>query len=98
MRADIHDGQGARHSLQRAEYRCARSIISRSSHPACTARLVHTKHMIKRRGPRSQSWRTFLRNHADAIAAIDLCVGSTINFERLFAFLVIVADGRCGSR
>jgi hypothetical protein len=25
MRADIHDGQGAKHSLQRAEYRCARS-------------------------------------------------------------------------
>src|SRR4051812_26881411 len=29
--------------LQRAEYRCARTIISRSSHPACTARPVHTK-------------------------------------------------------
>jgi len=35
-----------------------------------------SKYMIKRRGPPSQSWRTFLRNHADAIAAIDLCVGS----------------------
>ncbi len=33
--------------------------------------------------------RTFLRNHADAIAAIDLCVIPTINFERLFAFLVM---------
>src|SRR6516165_6629421 len=43
MRADIHDGQGAKRSLQRAEYRCARSIISRSSHPACTARPVHTQ-------------------------------------------------------
>src|SRR6266576_5673031 len=28
---------------QWAEYRCARPIISRSSHPACTARPVHTK-------------------------------------------------------
>jgi hypothetical protein len=29
--------------------------------------------LIRRRGPPSQSWRTFLRNHADAIAAVDLC-------------------------
>src|ERR1700757_2005206 len=28
---------------QWAEYRCARPIISRSLHPACTARPVHTK-------------------------------------------------------
>ena len=42
-----------------------------------------------RRGPPSQSWRTFLRNHADAIAAIDLCVVPTLTFERLFAFLVV---------
>jgi hypothetical protein len=39
--------------------------------------------------PPSQSWRTFLRNHADAIAAIDLCVVPTLTFERLFAFLVV---------
>jgi hypothetical protein len=48
-----------------------------------------SKYMIGRRGPRSQSWRTFLRNHADAIAAIDLCVVPTLTFERLFAFLVV---------
>src|SRR6266568_2066440 len=40
-------------------------------------------------GPPSQSWKTFLRNHAQAIAAIDLCVVPTLTFERLFAFLVI---------
>jgi len=28
--------------------------------------------MVRRRGPPSQTWRTFLRNHAEAIAAIDL--------------------------
>ena len=38
------------------------------------AELTVSKYMVKRRGPPSQSWRTFLRNHADAIAAIDLCV------------------------
>jgi hypothetical protein len=30
-------------SVQWAEYRCARPIISRSSNPACTARPVHTE-------------------------------------------------------
>src|SRR5262245_34289376 len=45
--------------------------------------------MIRRRGPPSQTWRTFLRNHAEAIAAIDLCVVPTLRFECLFAFLVL---------
>jgi len=49
--------------------------------------------MIKHRGPPSQTWRTFLRNHADAIAAIDLCLVPTVTFECLFAFLV-VSHGR----
>ena len=40
-------------------------------------------------GPSSQSWKTFFRNHAQAIAAIDLCVVPTLTFERLFAFLVL---------
>jgi hypothetical protein len=47
------------------------------------------KYMIQRRGPPSQSWRTLLRNHVDAIAAVDLCVVPTLTFERLFAFLVL---------
>ena len=48
-----------------------------------------SKYMIRRQGPPSQNWRTFLGNHADAIAAIDLCVVPTLTFERLFAFLVL---------
>jgi hypothetical protein len=48
-----------------------------------------SKYMIKRRGRPSQTWRTFLRNHADAIAAIDLCVVPTLTFECLFAVLVV---------
>ena len=48
-----------------------------------------SKYMIRRRGPPSQTWRTFLLNHADAIAAIDLCVVPTLTFECLFAFLVL---------
>ena len=53
------------------------------------AELTVSKYMIRRRGPPSQSWRTFLHNHADAIAAIDLCMVPTVTFECLFAFLVI---------
>jgi hypothetical protein len=52
-----------------------------------------SKYMIRHRGPPSQTWRTFLRNHADAIAAIDLCVVHTATFERLFA-LIIIGHGR----
>ena len=48
-----------------------------------------SKYMVRRQGPPSQTWRTFLRNHANAIAAVDLCVVPTLNFERLFAFLVV---------
>jgi hypothetical protein len=48
-----------------------------------------SKYMVRRRGPPSQTWRTFLRNHAEAIAAIDLCVVPTLTFECLFAFLVV---------
>src|ERR1700738_2903895 len=36
--------------------------------------------MARRRDPPSQGWRTFLRNHADGIAAMDLFVVPTISF------------------
>jgi hypothetical protein len=41
------------------------------------------KYMVKQRGPPSQGWKTFLRNHADGIAAIDLFVVPTISFRQL---------------
>jgi transposase InsO family protein len=48
-----------------------------------------SKYMARGGRPPSQSWKTFLRNHAEAIAAIDMCVVPTLSFERLFAFLVL---------
>jgi len=48
-----------------------------------------SKYMIRGGKPPSQSWKTFLRNHAEAIAAIDMCVVPTVTFDRLFAFLVL---------
>ena len=37
-----------------------------------------SKYMRRSGNPPSQSWKTFLRNHADAIAAVDLCVVRTL--------------------
>jgi hypothetical protein len=37
-----------------------------------------SKYMCRGGKPPSQSWKTFLRNHADAIAAVDLCVVRTL--------------------
>jgi len=50
--------------------------------------------MVKRRGPPSQGWLTFLRNHAPDIAAMDLFVVPTIGFDLLYAFVVVRLDRR----
>ena len=47
------------------------------------------KYMVKRRRPPSQGWRTFLRNHAPNIAAMDLFVVPTIGFDLLYAFVIV---------
>src|SRR6266513_383 len=52
------------------------------------------KYMVKRRAPPSQGWRTFLRNHAPDIAAMDLFVVPTIGFDLLYAFVIVRLDRR----
>ena len=47
------------------------------------------KYMAQRRGPPSQGWKTFLRNHADGIAAMDLFVVPTVSFRLLYGLLVM---------
>jgi hypothetical protein len=47
-----------------------------------------SKYMVQGGSP-SQGWKTFFRNHAQEIAAIDSFVVPTLTFERLFAFLVL---------
>src|SRR6202045_43664 len=47
------------------------------------------KYVVKRRGPPSQGWRTFLHNHAPDIAAMDLLVVPTIGFDLLYAFVIV---------
>ena len=52
------------------------------------------KYMVKRRGPPSQGWRTFLHNHAPDIAAMDLFVVPTIGFDLLYAFVIVLLGRR----
>jgi putative transposase len=50
----------------------------------------------RRRGPArppSQTWRTFLANHAQAVWAADLCTVQTLTFRTLYV-LVVIAHGR----
>ena len=58
-----------------------------------------SKYMLRGRRPPSQGWKTFLRNHADGIAAVDFLVVPTLTFERLFAFFysASVAETSCRS-
>ena len=49
--------------------------------------------MARWRAPPSQGWKTFLRNHADGIVAMDLFVVPTISFRLLYG-LLIMSHGR----
>ena len=51
-------------------------------------------YMVRGRHPPSQGWLTFLRNHADGIAAIDLFVVPTISFRLLFGLVILNHDRR----
>src|ERR1039457_5365082 len=52
------------------------------------------KYMVKRRGPPSQGWRTFLRNHAPDITAMDLLIVPTVGFDLLYGFVIVRLDRR----
>jgi hypothetical protein len=47
------------------------------------------KYMARSRQPPSQGWKTFLCNHADGIASMDLFVVPTISFRLLYGFLIL---------
>jgi hypothetical protein len=48
------------------------------------------KYMVRHRRPPSQGWKTFLHNHADGIASIDLFVVPTIAFRLLYSPLRLI--------
>ena len=53
------------------------------------------KYMVRRRGtPPSQNWRTFLRNQAQGIAAIDMFVVASASFRLLYVMIILAHDRR----
>ena len=52
------------------------------------------KYMAKRRRPPSQSWKTFLPNHAAGIVGIDFLIVPTIGFRLLYALVILRHDRR----
>jgi len=53
-----------------------------------------SKYMIRHPKPPSQSWRTFLQNHACCLAGADFFVVPTITFRLLFVFIVLHHERR----
>jgi putative transposase len=53
-----------------------------------------SKYMARRDKPPSQTWRTFLENHAQQLISIDFFTVPTINFQVLYVFLVLAHDRR----
>jgi len=52
------------------------------------------KHMVRRRGAPSPTWRTFLRNHAEGVAAIDVFVAPSASFRLLYVMIILAHDRR----
>jgi putative transposase len=53
-----------------------------------------SKYTVHRRKLPSQTWRTFLENHAKQLASIDFFTVPTIRFQVLYVFLVLAYDRR----
>ena len=68
-------------------------MVSCSSLDFRSLKSTVARYMRRGSGPPSQGWRTFLTNHADAIAALDLFVLPTIAFHILYC-LVVLRHGR----
>ena len=52
------------------------------------------KYMVRYRKPPSQTWRTFLKNHAKDLVSADFFVVPTITFQLLFVFVILDHDRR----
>src|SRR2546426_6468225 len=52
------------------------------------------KYMVRHRKPPSQTWRTFLKNHAAQLASVDFFTVPTALFQVFFVFIVMRHDRR----
>jgi putative transposase len=53
-----------------------------------------SKYMVRCRKPPSQTWRSFLENHAQQLVSVDFFTVPTIRFQLLYVFLVLAHDRR----
>lgn len=53
-----------------------------------------SKYMVRLRKPPSQTWRTFLSNHTECLAAMDFFTVPTAGFRVLYVFIVLNHDRR----
>ena len=53
-----------------------------------------SKYLVRRKGPPSQTWKTFLKNHRKSLVSIDFFTVPTIRFQILYVFLVMAHDRR----
>jgi transposase InsO family protein len=75
----------------------ARRIHAELSKLGIEVSLATVSRYLLKRPPdpvRRQNWRTFLRNHRDAIAAMDFFVVPTVRFQLLYAWFVLDHDRR----
>jgi len=95
MRADIHDGQEARNAPCNGPNTDAQDQLSPDRHIrlAPHGRSIQSTWSNGGRRP-ARGWRTFLRNHAPDIAAMDLFVVPTIGFYLLYAFVIVRLERR----
>jgi hypothetical protein len=52
------------------------------------------KYLVRASKPSSPTWRSFLKNHAKDIVAIDFIVVPTIRFTMLYVFIDLSVDRR----
>jgi hypothetical protein len=52
------------------------------------------KYMVRRPGAPSQTWRSFLRNQAEGIAAIDMFVVASASFWLFYVMIILAHDRR----
>jgi transposase InsO family protein len=52
------------------------------------------KYMVRRRSAPSPTWRSFLRNQAEGIAAIDMFVVASASFRLLYVMIILAHDRR----
>jgi putative transposase len=53
-----------------------------------------SKYLVRRKGPPSQHWKTFLENHVKSLVSADFFTVPTMRFQILYVFLVLAHERR----